>query len=205
MKKLIIGAVLATAAIFGTATPAQAQFNYGVQIGTNVNTLHFNSKLLDGDNRMGFNAGAMIEFTVPVIGVGADLGVRYVRRNSRFEYTYEGETEKGSNNRSYIEIPLNLKYKVNIPVINSIARPYITTGPSFSVLTSKKAFSDYRNKKYDTAWNFGFGLELFKHLQVGASYGLGLTKAMKAVGATESANINGKNRYWTITATYLFK
>lgn len=204
MKKSILSAIVAIAAILGTTT-ANAQFNYGIQVGTNVNTLHFNKSVFDGENRMGFNAGAMIEFTVPVIGIGADLGLRYVRRNSRFEYTENNTNKSESNNRSYFEIPLNLKYKINIPVINSIARPFITTGPSFSVLTSKKSFSDYRNKKYDTAWNFGFGIEFFKHLQLGASYGLGLTKAMKYVGASESADIQGKNRYWTITATYLFK
>lgn len=200
MKKSILSAVIAVVAIFGTSFSAQAQFKYGLQVGTNVNTLHFNKDLLSGENRMGFNVGAMVEFTVPVIGIGADLGVRYVRRNTRFE------DANGSfkNDRDYIEIPLNLKYKLNIPVINNIIRPYLATGPSVSILTSKKAIKDFQNKKYDTAWNFGFGVELVKHVQIGASYGLGLTKAMKAFGTTNSAGINGKNRYWTITATYLF-
>lgn len=200
MKKSILSAVIALVAIFGTAFSAQAQFKFGVQVGTNVNSLHFNKSTFSGDNRMGYNFGAMAEFTVPVVGIGADLGVRYVRRNTRFE----DSNGTFKNDRDYIEIPLNLKYKLNIPVINSILRPYLTTGPSFSILTSKKAIQDFQNKKYDTAWNFGFGLELFKHVQVGASYGLGLTKALQAVNATGSADINGKNRYWTITATYLF-
>lgn len=200
MKKSILSAVIAIVAIFGTTFSAQAQFKYGLQIGTNVNTLHFNKNLVSGENRMGFNVGAMVEFTVPLIGIGADLGVRYVRRNARFE------ENNGSfkNDRDYIEIPLNLKYKINIPVINNIIRPYLATGPSVSILTSKKAVKDFQNKKYDTAWNFGFGVELLKHVQVGASYGLGLTKAMKTFGATNSADINGKNRYWTVTAAYLF-
>ncbi len=200
MKKSILSAVIAFVAVFCTAFSAQAQFKYGLQVGTNVNTLHFNKDVFSGENRMGFNVGALVEFTVPVVGVGADLGVRYVRRNARFEEA------NGSfkNDRDYIEIPLNLKYKLNIPVINNIVRPYLTTGPSVSILTSKKAFKDFQNKKYDTAWNFGFGVELVKHVQIGASYGLGLTKAMKAIGTTSSAGINGKNRYWTVTAAYLF-
>lgn len=94
---------------------------------------------------------------------------------------------------------------MSIPLINKIVRPFLTTGPSFSFLTSRKSVSEaWNNRKFDTAWNFGFGLELLQKVQVSASYGLGLTKALKTVGATSTANIEGKNRYWTVTAAYMF-
>ena len=55
------------------------------------------------------------------------------------------------------------------------------------------------------AWNFGFGVELFSKVQVAASYGLGLTKSLEAVGVMDNGvDIDGKNRYWTVTAAYLF-
>ena len=54
------------------------------------------------------------------------------------------------------------------------------------------------------AWNFGFGVQLLGHLQVGASYGIGMTKAFEKIGAVEGVDIQGKNRYWTVTAAYLF-
>ena len=44
-----------------------------------------------------------------------------------------------------------------------------------------------------------------KKIQVGASYGFGLTKAVEMVtDDVNAAGIEGKNRYWTITAAYLF-
>ena len=53
------------------------------------------------------------------------------------------------------------------------------------------------------AWNFGVGVQLFQHLQIGASYVLGITKAVKYV--QDAAGIDGKNNYWTVTAAWLFK
>ena len=73
-------------------------------------------------------------------------------------------------------------------------------------LTSRKAVNSFlKNKSCDVAWNFGFGVELFSKVQVAASYGLGLTKSLEAVGVMDNGvDIDGKNRYWTVTAAYLF-
>ena len=187
--------------------PAMAQFRFGVRAGLNVNSLHFNKEIFDENNRAGFTGGVMAEFTVPIIGVGADLGVMYVRRNSQFMQTLADKTTEVQNlNSDYIEIPLNIKYKIGIPAISSILKPYIFTGPSFAFLTSKKHIENFvHDKTCDIAWNFGLGLEFFNHLQVGASYGLGMTKAFQAVNlAGDAAGIEGKNRYWTISVAYLF-
>ena len=206
MKKFSIVASLAAIMIICTALPAAAQFRFGLRVGTNVSELHFNSKTFDSSNRMGFNAGAMVEFSAPMTGIGFDASVMYVRRNSRWAAKYDdGTTGNISDNRDYIDIPLNLKWRMSIPLINKIVRPFLTTGPSFSFLTSRKSVSEaWNNRKFDTAWNFGFGLELLQKVQVSASYGLGLTKALNTVGATSTANIEGKNRYWTVTAAYMF-
>jgi hypothetical protein len=42
-------------------------------------------------------------------------------------------------------------------------------------------------------------------VQVAASYGLGLTNTLEYVGVgNNNETIEGKNRYWTVTAAYLF-
>lgn len=201
MKKSFLSFIVAAVAIIAAAVPAQAQFRFGVKAGVAVNSLHFSTETFKADNRAGFTGGVMAEFTAPVIGVGVDISAMYVRRNSQ----WLDENNITRDNRDYIDIPINLKWKINIPVINNVIRPYLATGPDFAILTSARAFKEgYRNRKFDTSWNFGIGVELFKHLQVGASYGIGLTKALKTFGATGTAGIEGHNRYWTITAAYLF-
>lgn len=201
MKKNLFAFLVAAVAIFASALPAEAQFKFGLKAGVAVNGIHFDEDMFKSDNCAGFTGGAMIEFTVPVLGLGLDASVMYVRRNSEWLENNQITTD----NRSYIDIPVNLKWKINIPLINAIARPYLTTGPSFSFLTSKKAVEDaYKNSSFDTAWNFGLGVELFKKVQVGANYGIGLTKALKAIDVTGTGAVEGRNKYWTITAAYLF-
>ena len=180
--------------------PAMAQFKIGPRLGVDVNSLHFNKDVFQEDNRAGFTGGLQAEFMIPGLGFGFDASVMYVRRSATF--TDDQRTEV---NADYIEIPVNLKYKLGLPLLGNILKPYVFTGPSFSFLTSRLFFSDFVNKISDTAWNFGFGVELIKHLQLSASYAVGMSKALDVFHlSNENANINGKNRYWTVTAAWLF-
>lgn len=189
-------------AILMGASAAQAGglFKFGPKVGMTVNSLHFNDKLFDSSNKAGWTAGLMTEFRVPVIGVGADLSLMYVRRNSQFMV----QNEIGKDNRDYIEIPLNLRYNFSIPVVSNVLSPYLAVGPSVSVLTSRKSYEDFKNKSVDWALNFGIGVQLLNHIDVNARYGLGLTKAMKEITDGGEAGIQGKNRYWTVSVAYLF-
>jgi hypothetical protein len=206
MKLLKRISILAIAMVL--ALPAMAQFKIGPRVGINTSQLTFDETTFDSSNRVGYNGGLEIEFVVPVINLGFDLSAIYVHRTSEFMVenaeSTNAETYKLSQN--YIEIPLNLKYKLNLAGVGSLAKPYIFTGPSFSFLASKKDFNEFiHNKTCDIAWNVGIGVELIDHLQIGASYGFGITKAAQYLHVnSEGANIEGKNKYWTISAAWLF-
>lgn len=178
-------------------------FRFGVKAGVALNNLHFSkdaiNDLKDKDNQAGFTGGVMAEFTIPVVNLGVDASLMYVHRPAM-------ENENGKMKRDYIEIPVNFKYKVSLPFVGDLITPYAFTGPSFAFKTGKSEIKDFvKSKKCDIAWNVGLGVELLKHVQVGASYGFGITKAVELMGANnQSAGIDGKNRYWTITAAYLF-
>lgn len=184
--------------------PSYAQLKIGPRVGVAVNSLHFDEKLLGKDNRAGFTAGLQLEFTVPLIGIGGDLSAMYVHRSA--DWMEENTSTLNTSVSQYIDIPLNLKYKLTLPAISRIICPYVFTGPAFSFLVSKELVDDFKKSKFDVAWNFGFGVELIRHLQVSASYGLGLTKALEYVNLKNgnTADIDGKNRYWTVTAAWLF-
>lgn len=184
------------------ATSANAQVKFGVKAGVAVNELKFDSDVLNSDNRAGFTGGLMLEVMLPIANLGFDVSAMYVHRSSNVS----SEGLEGDNiNRDYIEVPLNLKWKIGLPVVGKIVTPYIFTGPSVAFLTSKTAINDaLKNKKVDVAWNFGAGVQLINKIQIGASYGIGLTKTLEAVTDIDAAGIEGKNRYWTITAAYLF-
>ncbi|MCM1520300.1 MAG: porin family protein [Lachnoclostridium sp.] len=195
--KILLAVLVLT---LGTTISANAQFRFGVRAGVTVSSMHFDKSTFDSDNQTGFTGGLTAQFTVPVIGIGADLSAMYVRRNASFMR----ENNITNDKRDYIEIPLNLRWNIGIPVVSKFLHPYITTGPSVAFLTSNRKQEGYTNKATDWAWNFGFGLQFINKIQIGASYGLGLTKAVNHFTDGQAANIDGKNRYWTITAAYLF-
>lgn len=204
LKMKLLKRIAVVIIMLAAVLPASAQFSFGPRVGINVNKLHLDETTFSTDNRAGFTAGLQMEFMIPMLNLGLDLSAMYVRRSAQFEEKM-ADTDKNYNS-DYIEIPLNLKYKFGLPVVGKIITPYIFTGPSFAFLTSKKAISEFFNKKKcDIAWNFGLGVQLIKHLQVSASYGLGLSKVVEYTDKNfEKADINGKNRYWTITAAWLF-
>ena len=205
------GAALLVAA-FSVTPQAQAQgFKFGVKAGVAINELKFNKDAFHSDNRAGFTGGVMGQFTMPIIGVGADLSVLYVRRSTTAYVDAPVGTAAVASatatklNRDYIDIPLNFKWCINVPAVGRIITPFITTGPDFSFLLSKQnAENAWNQKKFDFAWNVGFGLQLFNKVQLAASYGIGITKSASGENALFDTGINGKNRFWTVTAAYLF-
>lgn len=198
LKRIVIAAIM----IVAFTVPASAQFAWGPKVGVNVNSLKFDGSGLDSDNRAGFTGGLMAEFMFPIVNLGVDASVMYVHRTTEINSNGVGD----DYNKDYIEIPVNLKWKIGIPVVGNIVSPYIFTGPSFSFLTSKKAIEDaYRQKAVDVAWNVGIGVQLLKKLQIGASYGFGLNNTLERVGQDGNwVDVKGKNRYWTVTAAWLF-
>lgn len=198
IKKLIIVAVVA---MLGVGA-ANAQFRFGVKAGLNMNKLQLDIKNLEnnlnGENSVGYTAGVVADFHIPVIGLGFDASLMYTRMNS--------STEDALCGQNFIELPVNLKYKFSLPVVGSFLAPYVYTGPSFAFKLDKTTLEYVKTKTCQIAWNVGLGIELFKHLQVGASYGFGINNLVEKhlPGALNPEVIKVRNNYWTISAAYLF-
>lgn len=181
------------------AVPASAQFRFGIKAGAAISKLSFDKEVFNSDNRGGFTGGVMTEFTVPVLGIGMDASVMYAQRS--IDVVSTDPAMSGKDTRSYIDIPVNFKWKIGLPIVGKIVSPFLTTGPDFSFLCSKQNFKDaWSSRKFDVAWNVGAGIEFVRHLQVAASYGFGLTNSASG----DNAIFKGKNRFWTVTVAYLF-
>lgn len=203
MKKAKYLILVALMAIF-VSVPASAEFRFGVKAGLNINKLHLSNfgDNVSSDNRCGFTAGVMTEFTVPIIGIGADLSLMYTHMNERIN----DAGDKGSINKNFLEIPLNLKYKFNIPVVASIIKPMVYTGPTLALKLDKSAIDDLKTKTAQWGWNLGIGVELIKHLQFSGGYTFGINNIVKKTGLVDEVikDVKLKNNYWTVTAAWLF-
>lgn len=198
IKAIVFALVLAAVSTFST----EARVRIGPRVGVEVNKLHFDEEIFKGENCAGFTGGVQLDFVAP-LGIGFDVSVMYVRRSAEF---MRNNTDVASAERDYIHIPLNLKYRIGLPLVDKIIAPYLFTGPDFAFLTSSSAINEaWKSKKFDVSWNFGVGVELIKHLQVSASYGIGMSKAAERFGISNGEQgIDGKNRYWTISAAWMF-
>ncbi|MDE6143379.1 MAG: porin family protein, partial [Muribaculaceae bacterium] len=142
-KKIILTLLVAIC----TMGVANAQFRFGVKAGLNINSLHLNSlqENFDKDNHCGYTLGVMTEFQVPIIGLAFDLSAMYTRMNSDLDSTVPSE-EDVAYNKNFLEIPLNLKYKIGLPIVGSIITPYIFTGPSFAIKLDKNSLDAIKTK-----------------------------------------------------------
>lgn len=211
MKKIysVLAVVLAVAFM---AIPAEAKvFRFGVKGGVNLTDFNMNSMLesaISPDNNCGWNAGVMAEVQIPVVGICADVSVMYSRLNQKFDLKPEFEDEENTlpNNfgNNFLEIPLHVKYKFNLPLVDNIVAPYLLTGPAFAFNLNKKTFDDVRNRKCQTSWDFGLGVELFNHLQIQGAYCLGMNNLAKYWNEVETTQVKAKNNYWNISAAWLF-
>jgi len=203
MKKSFI---LLIALLFVGIT-TQAQLKYGLKAGVNLSSVSINdewSDVVDAENLTGFQVGPMIEFTVPIIGIGLDAAVLYSQQG--FKVKDYGETETFKTNT--LDVPVNFKYKINLVA----AGAYLSAGPYARFNLSDNLSEEWKDKTFGAGLNFGVGVELLSKLQIGVNYQLGLTDDFSAKMDTDDIpglNLNlpdmtGKTRVWSITAAYFF-
>ena len=195
--------------------PAAAQIKFGVRGGVNIANTKLDNALLedvfDVKNITGFQLGATMEAMIPVLGVGADVGLLYSQRGFKLDNKVNGEN--GNARIGYIDVPLNLKWKPSLGPI----KLYVAAGPYVSVKISQnmdlggiienEALSDMFNiksKTFSAGLNFGGGIELLKHLQIGFNYGLGLTDDYKNDGISVGDVFSPKSSTWSVVAAYYF-
>lgn len=208
IKAAIVSAIMLCAALVAGVQSASAggPLRFGVKAGVNVNEMKFNESAFDASNRSGFTGGVTLQFVAPILNIGVDASVMYTHRQNRIYFTEDGETEGITSNSDYVEIPVNFRWNISVPLISKVVTPYLFTGPDFSFLMSNKNVKNaWNNRTFDLGWNFGLGLRFVDHLEIGASYGLGITNSASADNALYGKNLaDGKNRFWTITAAWLF-
>ena len=198
MKKIVGLILLAVMALI--AVPAKSQIKFGIKGGLNISSVHFNKDLVGKDNVTGFNIGPMVEVMAPIMGVGFDAAILYSQKGIGVK------SEKDIKN-DYIDVPVNLKWKFGLPIVKA----YLAAGPYIGFRVGGDKFWDIpgsvadqvKAKNFSAGLNFGAGVELISHLQVGFNYGLGLTDnySIEKVNLSDGA---GKNRGWSITAAILF-
>lgn len=221
MKK-IISALLVASCLF-MAVPAQAQLRWGLKGGLNLNKANLSGfgDNFKAENTTGFFVGPMVEFTIPIAGLGLDGALLYSQKKAKV--VAESINTTNELKQHSLEIPVNLKYSIGL---GKLAGVFFAVGPSFGfnlkstddspvVVDSPDAqpnnLFDNSFRKASVSLNFGVGVKLIKHIQVGVNYNLLLTESAKTkihegmIGdALTGKDKSFKNNGWQVSLAYLF-
>ena len=219
MKKIVTILLLAVAVI--AAPMAQAELRFGVKLGANVSKASANIEefKFDGSALTNFTGGITAEW-IMIAGFGFDVSALYTAKGSSYTIgddfggfldNLAGTTLK--NKVHYIEVPVNLKYKLQIPAIKKVFAPYVYLGPSFafkvgeSVEIGDKSLNsnEVENSSVDYAFNLGLGFEVIEHINLSVQYGWGLNSSsdFKFLDKiVDEASV--KSGAWTVTVGWMF-
>lgn len=218
MKKFF--GTLLTIALFA-ATPAAAQFDFGIKAGVNIaeKPTNFSEVKAAVQGNAGWYVGPMAKFTIPVIGLGFEANLLY----SQISTEVNGNDVKGQ----YIDLPIYLRYELSIPAINKFVEPFIAIGPQWSWNIGEKNYnfkdltldnivnsgndmlSEYTLKSSKLSLNFGLGVVLLDHFQIHANYNLALgnTSEYKTldwnVAQGLSKVIKSRTNVWQVSIAYI--
>ncbi|MDR2041510.1 MAG: PorT family protein [Tannerella sp.] len=195
--------ILSGALALMLAPAVHAQLSFGAKAGVNIATVKFNNDVLDADNITGFQLGPMLEYVKPSTGWGLDVALLFTQKG--------GEVKNLAIKGNYLEIPMNVKWKLMTPLI----KPYLAAGPYFGFRTGGRKIWDISGLYHDvsgqvkadnfsTGLNFSAGAEALGFLQVGLTYGLGLTNNFKTQDTGSLPEYKGKTHTWSISAAVLF-
>jgi len=192
MKKIIL--VLSITCIsFSTS----AQVRFGVKAGYNLSTLIYSGTVtLDGEkSKSGFNAGlyASIPFSESF-----SLQPEFVYSQQGADF--QNNTDKGTLNYDYLNIPVLIKYKLPVGL-------FLETGLQIGILLSANEKSNgntsdimYKTYSPDYAWPMGLGYEMpNKHFGIDVRYNLGLINILRS-----GSDVNVKNSVFQFGVFYTF-
>lgn len=192
-----------------TPVSSLGQVRFGAEAGANVNRLSFSKDLFSSDKRVGFFLGPKLCATIPGIGLGFDAAALYSRLpieiNTESSAYGPAADTKALN---YIETPINLRWDIGIAFVGI----YLATGPQFAWYIGNRTLHNiYTNRaivfeNHLFSWNLGAGFMLGRHIQLGASYNIPVTKAgtiRESIDQTiESGNL--RSRTWKLRLNLFF-
>ena len=210
MKKILF-----VVALLAATMTVQAQgLKFGIKGGLNLTKMTFSKDVYSSDNQAGFYVGPTLKLSLP-LGFGVDVAALYDQRSTKVDIidvknapaNDEGIKTVSSLDtydikQKSIQIPVNVRYNIGL---GSEAGIYLAVGPQFGFPVGDKVYNtklgDYTLKSSNLSFNFGAGVYLLDHLEVGFSYNLAAGKSGEFTGYSD---IDTHNNAWQIGAAIYF-
>ncbi|MDR2126895.1 MAG: PorT family protein [Prevotellaceae bacterium] len=191
MKKLIFITLVAFVSM-----ETSAQFKLGIKGGWDFDNFDISGSIgsqLKKDKSQSWNLGAVAQ-----IHLTGDLHLQpevlYSTQKSTLISAgneYVALPAAGEHKMSYIQVPINVLYKFDLPAVN----PFISCGPYFGYAVSRNNIAERSIKKTDWGVSVGAGVE-FLGFQVSARYNWALNDI------SEIKEIKWKNNKFNVSVAF---
>lgn len=204
MTVLMIAGLAGLLALPQPAAAASVQF--GIKAGGNMakpTGVDAQDPLATLKSKVGFNGGIFLAFNFGRV-VSIQWEALYTMKGATYVALDDTFTDKLY--ADYIEVPLLLKLKIPLPVV----QPFVFGGPTVGFKLSEKLESNGQDvplaenllKNNDYGAIFGAGLNLGRNLQVDVRYSLGLQKVISTFEGEVQPDF--KNGVWSASLGIAF-
>lgn len=189
---------------YSTVVNAQLGLKAGVNLANEIKSL--NLAEINTSNLTGYQIGLVYQAMPKKSGLGVEIGALLSQKGSVIDSTnLDYSIQQGYRELNYIEVPLNLRYHISIGFIGfygfgGVYGGYELNGKVVDEIvgtTQDETFQTFMDH-VDYGYNFGAGVELFRKVQLGATWSQGV-KNVSASGITP-----GTNRVLSVNLVYLF-
>jgi len=159
--------------------PRATDVYFGLRLGLDVATVNSDDRYLDGGSaKTGLNVGFVTGFQlVPATPIYFETGLSYMEKGGKGLY----DSHKFTYGLNYLELPLVLKYMVNVNrdfTIQPYAGGFVSLGVGGKIkdFGERKAYSSYDDdgfQRWDAGLRIGCGLQ-FNYLYAEIGYDIGL-------------------------------
>lgn len=207
MKRLTTALVIAVfAGLLALPQPARADIQFGIKAGGSMakpTGLDAQDPLATLKNKVGFTGGLFLAFNLGRV-VAIQWEVLYTMKGATYVALDDTYTDKLY--ADYIEVPLLLKLKLPLPII----QPFVFAGPSVGFKLQEKLESNGAEvpltekllKNNDYGAIFGAGLNLGRNFMVDVRYSLGMQKVIST--AQGEVQPDFKNGVWSASLGIAF-
>lgn len=207
MKKLTTVLVIAACVgLLALPQPARADVQFGIKAGGNMakpTGLDAQDPLATLKNKVGFNGGVFLALNFGRV-VTIQWEALYTMKGATYVALDDTFTDKLY--ADYIEVPLLLKLRIPLPVI----QPFVFAGPTVGFKLQEKLESNGEEvpltenllKNNDYGAIFGAGLNLGRSFMVDVRYSLGLQKVISTVEGELQPDF--KNGVWSASLGIAF-
>ena len=189
---------------------SEAKVRFGVTGGFQLTDASVSHDALDKDNRIGWFAGPIVKFTLPVVGMGVDVAALYDQRDLKIDNTVFKQKS--------VVVQGTARYGVGIGDLLGI---FVKAGPQFSFnvgddfmhwLTTKEEYKQWSLQETMLSINLSAGVSFAKHFEADIRYNIPISKTSDftwnelgdQLWSQTWHHAKSRTNAWSVSLTYFF-